>query len=137
MSSDRFRDVSVGYFFWGQPVLVVCPSCSECALSIPLSRLWDGQVPPFTTETFEAHQEWLRLTRARRVACGSCAYSRETRSRTVVDPSAALDPHFGLPLWLVTPCVGETMWAWNEEHLHVLTGYIGAKHRERSPFLDG
>ena len=36
-----------------------------------------------------------------------------------------------LELWLKIQCCGNTLWAFNEEHLNYLENYIGAKLRER------
>lgn len=44
-----------------------------------------------------------------------------------------VDPFFGLPLWLQTPCCGQTLWALNVEHLDVLEGYVAARLREKKP----
>lgn len=41
-----------------------------------------------------------------------------------------IDPIFRLPLWLQAPCLGQTLWAYNAEHLAVLVGYVGAGLRE-------
>ncbi|GHA07630.1 hypothetical protein GCM10010329_32950 [Streptomyces spiroverticillatus] len=41
------------------------------------------------------------------------------------------DPCFGRPLWLQTRCAGRVLWAYNEEHVGVLAGYVGAQLRER------
>ncbi len=40
-----------------------------------------------------------------------------------------LDPRLGLPLWLQTPCVGETLWAYSYEHIAALERFIGATLR--------
>lgn len=45
----------------------------------------------------------------------------------------AIDPAFGLPLWLQAPCCGRTLWAYNQEHLSALRSYVAAAHRERHP----
>jgi hypothetical protein len=44
------------------------------------------------------------------------------------------DPFFGHPLWLQTRCVGETLWAYNEDHVAELAAYVGAQLRERGPW---
>ncbi|CAA6604164.1 conserved hypothetical protein [Rhodospirillaceae bacterium LM-1] len=36
-------------------------------------------------------------------------------------------------LWLRTPCCGDTLWAYNLEHLSYLKGFIAASLRERRP----
>lgn len=48
-------------------------------------------------------------------------------------PSAAVDPYFGLPLWLQTSCVGNRLWAFNLAHVGILRRYVGARLRERAP----
>jgi len=40
------------------------------------------------------------------------------------------DPAFGLPLWLQSPCCGETFWAYNGNHLRALRDYVAADLRE-------
>jgi hypothetical protein len=40
---------------------------------------------------------------------------------------------FKLPLWLTTMCRGHTLWAFKEEHIATLEGYIAAEHRQRQP----
>lgn len=44
----------------------------------------------------------------------------------------AIDPFFYLPLWLKINCEGNTLWAYNFEHLDFLRGNIEAKLRERN-----
>lgn len=46
-------------------------------------------------------------------------------------PSVPHDPHFGLPLWLVAPVRGRTLWAFNYEHLAFLKDFVAATLRER------
>ncbi|GAA3831878.1 hypothetical protein GCM10022206_82770 [Streptomyces chiangmaiensis] len=41
------------------------------------------------------------------------------------------DPFFRRPLWLQTRCVGQILWAYNEEHVNELSSYVGAQLRER------
>ncbi len=43
----------------------------------------------------------------------------------------AIDPHFGLPLLLLTQARHGTVWAYNPRHLRELQAYIGAKLRLR------
>lgn len=43
----------------------------------------------------------------------------------------AVDPVFGLPLWLQTSCRGEVFWAFNPDHLENLKQFISARVRER------
>jgi hypothetical protein len=41
------------------------------------------------------------------------------------------DPFFQQPLWLQTRCVGQTLWAYNEEQVDELSAYVSAHLRER------
>ncbi|RFS86806.1 hypothetical protein D0T12_00510 [Actinomadura spongiicola] len=48
----------------------------------------------------------------------------------------AVDPYFGQPLWLRADCCGgRTLWAFNERHLDLLEGYVGARLRERGEYV--
>jgi hypothetical protein len=44
---------------------------------------------------------------------------------------SAIDPSFGLPLWLQIGYRGNTLWAYNGKHLNALKSYIEASLRER------
>ncbi|MFE2228274.1 hypothetical protein [Streptomyces kronopolitis] len=45
-------------------------------------------------------------------------------------PGGTEDPFFRRPLWLQTRCVGQVLWAYNEEHIDELSAYVGATLRE-------
>ena len=47
---------------------------------------------------------------------------------------APVDPFFHLPLWFCTELSGETLWAYNSDHLDFLAEHVGAKLRERNGF---
>jgi hypothetical protein len=49
----------------------------------------------------------------------------------VTGPDALVDNCFGLPLWLQTPCIGRTLWAFNARHLAYLKQFLQAELRER------
>lgn len=86
-------------------VLVVCPSCGGCVRVVPV-----GDV--------------------RRAACPVCAWTREAGEPTTAF-GVPYDPWLGLPLWLRAPVAGETLWAFNAEHLALLESYVRADLRER------
>ncbi|MDR6974188.1 hypothetical protein J2X68_000866 [Streptomyces sp. 3330] len=68
---------------------------------------------------------------AARLVCQGCGCTRQLHSRGQ-ETAGPVDPFFRLPLWLQAACRGETLWAYNAEHLAVLTGYVGAGLRERT-----
>ena len=43
-----------------------------------------------------------------------------------------MDRYFHLPLWLQTPCCGETLWAYNAAHLAFLEDFVRAQLREHA-----
>ena len=63
-------------------------------------------------------------------ACGAASDHEITWHRLA---DGAVDPVFGLELWLHEPVKGEVLWAYNAEHLEFLKGYVGADLRERAP----
>jgi hypothetical protein len=106
----RFRDDGASLGQFARTFLVVCPRCAARANVMPLSADQSG---------------W-------RVACAACGFTQdqaEPRNETWAG-SYAVDPHFRLPLWLQTPCCGETLWAFNREHLDFIEEYIRATLRE-------
>lgn len=57
------------------------------------------------------------------LSCPNCGYLvKEKYIRT----------KFDIELWLEINCCGETLWAYNENHLDFLENYVSAKLRERT-----
>ena len=98
-------------------ILVRCPRCHACAHLLALQRP-DG------------------MHRGHRFVCRSCAHFHEwDLDSDGCIPLPASGPRlggFGLDLWLATPCSGETLWAYNREHLQFLEDYISARLRTHS-----
>ncbi|WP_254897582.1 hypothetical protein [Kitasatospora sp. NA04385] len=73
----------------------------------------------------------------RRLACGGCGavadWKPEVQGAGLVGAvlGGSEDPFFRLPLWLQTRCVGQILWAYNEDHVDELSAYAGAYLRER------
>jgi uncharacterized membrane-anchored protein YjiN (DUF445 family) len=66
----------------------------------------------------------------RKLSCLHCSYTsiyNERRQRR----GGPYDWYFRLPLWLQTPCCGEILWAFNEEHLNFLEQYVTEKQRRK------
>ena len=108
----RFRDPGGRVSRYLGRVLVRCPACDRCALVVR---------PEVAGNRYVGNPK---------LTCVHCGLARERRTWHQVI-GAPVDPFFRLPLWLQTPCCGETMWAYNAEHLGVLEGYVGAGLRER------
>lgn len=119
----RFRDYTTHLSEFEQEVWVLCPRCQAPTLS----------------RCLEPNSTW-------RIACPHCSYTRTAsrRGRERSQPwwsgtwwteyrkyNGAVDPLFGLPLWLQVPCCGQVLWAYNTAHLNFLTAYIEATLRER------
>ncbi|WP_246113370.1 hypothetical protein [Streptomyces montanus] len=106
-------------------MLVVCPRCGGCALVIPRPGL---PAPRYFSEL---------LFQPRRLACQGCGavadWEPEVRGAGLVGAvlGGSEDPFFRRPLWLQTRCVGQILWAYNEEHVDALSAYVGAQLRER------
>jgi hypothetical protein len=103
----RFRDPATHATALTGAVLAVCPSCGGCVRVVP-------------------HGE------ARRAACPACTWTREAGPGTATYGDAT-DPFLGLPLWLRTPLGEHVLWAYDAEHLDLLTAYFAASLRERAP----
>jgi DNA-directed RNA polymerase subunit RPC12/RpoP len=111
-------------------ILVVCPSCSGKALVIASEH-------PFQ----QSNKLEIKLI------CPDCGHNRklEEKQDVVLFADApkkitgshiiigdAIDPYFHLPLWLMADCCGNTLWAYNLEHLEFLKQHVAAGLRERN-----
>lgn len=66
------------------------------------------------------------------VTCPACEQASKLMLHwTVRRFGDAIDPTFGLPLWLQESCCGEVLWAYNASHLKALREYVAAELRER------
>jgi hypothetical protein len=111
-------------FDFGHEFLVECPRCSRRA--VVLDR--GAQAEPRIALTCPQ----CGLARAWQPASPGVATTTDL-SRYIegqVTVGAAVDWYFHLPLWLRAPCCGETLWAYNAQHLAFLETYVTAKLRE-------
>jgi hypothetical protein len=70
--------------------------------------------------------------RTRRLACSNCGYSKDWAGTCYTRWSDGHAWYFDIPLWLQTPCCGQVLWAFNEEHLAFLEQFVSASVRERT-----
>ena len=103
---------------FGDEFLVVCPKCTGMAKVIPVS---------IGSEKMNA-----KLFAPRNLVCFQCVHRQHWQGGEI-GIGASVDWYFRLPLWLQISCCGETLWAYNKNHLNFLEDYVGAKLRERTP----
>ena len=115
---------------------VRCPKCQKCAsvtripsdeekINADISRRFSSwRMEGFATTA----GSYRRSFSPRKLSCLHCGYTKtwEGHARGAKGPC---DWYFGLPLWLQTPCCGNILWAFNEEHLNFLEQYVAANHR--------
>jgi hypothetical protein len=112
----RFSDERDTLYDFMDEILVVCPECAACAR---------------TFRKDARSRDWFA---PRRLVCGACGHTREWAGREIRRRwrGAPRDDYFALPLWLQARCAGETLWAYNREHLALLESFVAAQHRERA-----
>jgi len=95
-----------------------CP-CSNCGADIKLKL-------PYVNE----------MKKSMSVKCPSCGVTRDYEpDNTIIEKyfkykGQPMDPYFHLPLWLTGNVKGNTLWAYNYEHLNYIKEYISADIRE-------
>lgn len=121
----RFTDDGVRIEDFGDSFLVVCPKCSHRATVINRGA---GAGPHVILTCAECGHSggWERAAPG---VMYSSDLGRYEPGRVCI--GAAVDWYFHLPLWLQSPCCGETLWAYNARHLGFLESYVGAGLRER------
>lgn len=147
----RFRDAGQSIFSFDDTFLVRCSRCERQAEVVPLpvapaprsesrtvglvasssERRAKAEPMPFGSESRSGR---AGLFAPRRCVCAHCGFVKEWQGKKV-SVGAACDWYFGYPLWLQTPCCGQTLWAFNEPHLRFLEEFVGADLREREPRL--
>lgn len=107
-----FQDKGEHWYDFSSRCLVECPDCHRLAT---VEKLPD---------------------RLYRFVCTHCVQKREIDGSCFSTRPTLRDPWFGLPLWLQTACCGETLWAFNEEHITFLEDYVQADLRQGIPLQD-
>lgn len=110
--SHRFQDS--GQALYKMMDVVCCPCCQRSA------------------RVFSLGEQKLALFGPKRLVCANCGYSKDWK-KSAVCIGGRVDAYFRQPLWLQTPCCGQTLWAYNERHLKYLEDFISSDLRERIP----
>ncbi|WP_201377334.1 hypothetical protein [Ktedonobacter sp. SOSP1-52] len=111
---------------FAETIDVCCPKCHKRAQVRRISL--DEEMLLVDDTSRDGSWHLRRSFSPRKISCLHCSYTRiwEGKARGA---RGQYDWYFGLPLWLQTPCCGEILWAFNEEHLSFLERYITAKQR--------
>lgn len=124
-SKDTYR---TNLYAFVKDILVQCPQCTRKAV----------------VKTGEFHTLKHDLN-AVKVVCAHCGFNKamenishrqdkkQQRGQVLIF-GGPVDPFFHLPVWLQLDFEGNTLWAYNLEHLEFLATHIGAKLRERNGF---
>ena len=117
-----FTDLGETLEDFAETIYVRCPRCQKRAHVSGLPAHEEIQSADDARHRFQ--QSWL----PRKLSCLHCSYI-STWKGTVQRRGGPYDWYFRLPLWLQTPCCGEILWAFNEEHLSFLERCITATQR--------
>ncbi len=110
MMTDRHIDDGTSIHDFTDLFLVKCPKCLERAEVRRVSA-----------------ERTLRPWQAR-FCCVNCAIVQSSQLSGWSE-NLPVDWIFHYPLWLQTDCCGQTLWAYNFDHLSFLESYIAAKLR--------
>ena len=109
MGELRFKDTGETIFDFFEKVLVECPRCNRCA--------------KVTGNPYKTNPK---------LVCEMCGLMG-------ILPVASYGnsaEYCGLSLWLKIRCCGDTLWAYNMEHLDFLEKYVSATIREKVPNIN-
>jgi hypothetical protein len=114
---ERFQDSRESIYSFQDEFLVRCPSCDSCATVRRIDR--------DNTDGFPLY----------RFSCTACGAAKDWCDREIIarSDSEPRDDYFHYPLWLQSPCCGQTLWAYNLRHLEFIESFVRAELRERQP----
>jgi hypothetical protein len=121
----RFKDEGQTLHRFSYEFLVHCPKCNKRAHVVLLRESGVELPEPRDGYVLDA------IFHPRRLVCAHCGFTQDWRGREI-QSGGPCDWYFLQPVWLQTPCCGETLWAYNKEHLDFLEQYVAATLRERA-----
>jgi transcription elongation factor Elf1 len=128
---------------------VACVHCGFARSEAFDEMQWYGPVSTYIEQGCRRCGRWLnkrderdriphnRSTSLRCSGCGQTTDVPRLWSQVIIGHGKAIDPIFGLSLWLQIPCCNTILWAYNAAHLQFLKAFVGASLRERKPNLNG
>jgi hypothetical protein len=117
-------------------------TCAACALTrrgwpLPseqeLRRCVPRRCPTCNAWLGKARLRFRRHKRTVEAHCPCGAVCSASGPRVAIVLGESVDPYFRLPLWLRAEVKGNTLWAYNREHLSILEAYVRADVRRRAP----
>ncbi|GER89896.1 hypothetical protein KDW_40580 [Dictyobacter vulcani] len=109
-----------------ETIYVRCPQCQKCAQVKRLPA--DEEMILADNSGRHGSRRFQRSFSSRKLSCLHCSYTRIWEGK-IQHRGGPYDWYFRLPLWLQSPCCGEILWAFNEEHIRFLESYVTAKLR--------
>jgi hypothetical protein len=117
-----------------------CPSCySSETMRSRIRYVYSGKAK------CNSCLEWLdldtepfkKIPKYTNIRCSSCDTINKVRENLTemylpYSKERISDPAFGLPLWYTDAVKGETIWAYNVQHLQEIKSYVVSKLRERT-----
>ncbi len=121
MPPRKIADAGATIYDFVDEFLVVCPACSGRAL---VTASVGRRPPRLTCPGCGRAQDW-------KASAYGVLFSRPASGwpEGQFALGDAADAYFHLPLWLQSPCLGHTLWAFNERHLAFLREYVAATDR--------
>ena len=119
--TSTFTDTGLILEDFAKCMYVRCPRCNQCACVMRL---------PVDERDISSGGSWRfqQTFHPRKFSCLHCGLARLWQG-SVQLRGGPYDWYFRFPLWLQTPCCGEILWAFNEEHVEFLERYVSATQR--------
>ena len=113
-----------------QNILVHCPGCDKKAVVV-CPKIITGEKKQQATKKITCTNCGFSNSASQQSSITLVTNSNKILSKNYIVIGLPIDPFFHLPLYLVTDCCKNQLWAYNAEHLAFLKNHVGALLRER------
>lgn len=111
-------------------VVIVCPTCEGRALvKSPGLYHENAETLTYCVCVHCGHNQKYHQKKADFIRTNSSGKVFEHRVQLL---GGEVDPFFHHPLWYRTPCLEDTIWAYNVAHLELIEAFIAATNRGRN-----